>query len=179
MTGSGFQSGSTVCPSDQASLLVAVVKKIRAEIPAFSTGVTCIISDTPFPSVEVNDYVFCTVCPESDTFAPDDPVGGGSQGIIEVSSFRVSVFSRVERDQLEREDQAYLAEDAGLLPLKKAVLKCLAGQQIFADYPINQQPMLIEWCRPVSAHHPPHGQHKDEFSSFGITFEAPFYWDLS
>jgi hypothetical protein len=176
---SGFGTGSRVCPIDQATLLKAIVCKLAAEIPSFSTQTTCLISDEPWPSVEVNDYVFCTVCPLSDSFTPDDTVGGSDQGVIEVSSFRVTVWSRMERDQLEREGIAFLDAEQGLLPLKKAVLKCLAGKQIYMDYPDNTIPLLIEFCRPVSAHHPPSKQHHDDYSSFGITFEAPFYWDLT
>lgn len=175
----GFTDKALVCATDQATLLGAIVLKLSKDIPSFSTEATCLISDEPWPSVEVNDNVFCTVCPLSDTFTPDDTVGGSDQGVIEVSSFRVTVWSRIALDQLEREGSAFLDAERGLLPLKKAVLRCLAGKQIFSDYPANEVPLLIEYCRPVSAHHPPSKQHHDDFSSFGITFEAPFYWDLA
>lgn len=176
---SGFGTLANVCPTDQATLLRSVVKMLRAEVPAFATETTCFVSDEPWPSVEVNDNVFCTVCPLSAMFAPNEPVGAADLGIIEVSELQVTVWSRIATDQLEREGLAFLDADRGLLILKKAVLKCLAGQQLFADYPTNSQPMLIEYCRPTRAAHPPSKQHHDDFSSFAIVFEAPFYWDLS
>ncbi len=176
---SGFGSSANVCPTDQATLLQAVVQKLRTEIAQFATETTCFVSDEPWPSVSVNDNLFCTVCPLSDTFDPNTPVGAGEFGIVEVSEFQVSVWSRIETDQLERATLAFLDDERGLLILKKAVLKCLAGQQLFSDYPTDTLPLLIEYCRPTSAKHPPSRQHTDDFSSFGIVFEAPFYWDLT
>lgn len=175
---SGFGTGSTVCPTDQQTVLNAVLLKIRTEITQFNSSTLCFLNNNP-SSIEVNDNLFCTVSPENDSFAPDDPVGGADLGIIEVSAFRVTVWSRIELDPLEKEDIAFTDATRGILPLKKLILKCLAGRQLFSDYPTNTVPLLIEFCRPVVAQHPPHGQHIDEFSSFSIIFEAPFYWNLT
>lgn len=172
---SGFGAGSNACPTDQKTILTAIVDKIRAGVTAFNNPTLCFISDEPWPTVEVNDNLFCTVAPESSVFSPDDPVGGGQYGTIEVGVFVVSVWSRIELDQLERAADAFNDDDRGLLVLKKSILQTLAGRQLQNTAGNN---LLIEHLRPVRANHPPTRQHKDDFSSFGIVFEAPFYWDI-
>lgn len=177
----GFGSSALVCPTDQATVLNAVVAKIRAEISGFSSEVTCFISDVPWPAIEVHDDAFITVCPKDAGFDDGLTVGGGSFQVLEHAVFQVTYWSRLTTDQLEHSKYAMLDSVKGILVLKKLILKCLAGQQLYSDYPTNTRPLLTEVLRPASAQHPPSRQHSGdiEFESMSLAFIGPFFWDLS
>jgi len=177
--GSGFNTGSSVYGTDQITVLNAIVDKLRTDISdAFGGESTCFVSDTPWPGVEVQDELFCTVHPLDSQFQFDDPVGGGSEGIVENAVFGVTVWSKIILDRLEHNATELTDADRGLLTLKKRVLKCRAGQQIHSDYPMNTTPLLTAHLRPLSALHPPSRQGAGDFASFSIQFMGPFYWNL-
>lgn len=175
----GFTAGALVAPTDQATVLLAIQSKIRAEIAGFGTETTCFISDTPEPGIEVQDELFCTIAPGSAEYDPEHPIGEGSAGIVEYAVFQVTVWSKIMLDRTEHEVSNFLDPNRGLLPLKKLFLKCLAGQQMFSDYPSNTEPLLIEWLRPTQAVHPETGQKEGKLSSFALVFVGQFRWDLS
>lgn len=175
----GFNSGSSVYGTDQIAVLQAVVDKIRTDInDAFGGESTCFISDTPWPGVEVQDELFCTVSPNNSDFQFDDPVGGGAEGIIENAVFNITIWSKILLDRIERNGIELTDKDRGILTLKRRVLKSLAGQQLYSDAPDNTVPLLTAHLRPLNSLHPPSRQGDGDFSSLSITFLAPFYWDL-
>lgn len=177
--GFGFTESAPVCPTDQRAVLAAIVAKLREDLSDIITETTCFISDTPWPSVEVNDHLFITVAPRDGQFDGDAPIGAASRGIIEHATIQVTAWSRAMLDRIEQAESAFSDDDQGLLVLKKRILRSLAGQQIYSDAPTNEVPLLVEWLRPTRSIHPPLRQHEDSFSSFSLAFEAPFYWDLS
>lgn len=179
MSSGGFSSSALVCPTTQNDVLLAIVAKLRHDIPEFDADSACFISDVPWPGIEVQNNLFATICPHDSSFDGQFPVGAGSFGIVEFAMFNVSVWSRIETDQLEHTDGALTDSIRGLLPLKQKVLKSLAGQQLYSDAPTNTRPLLVEWLRPTTAQHPPSRQFDDDFSSFSIVFEADMQWDLS
>ena len=127
---SGFSTSAAVCDTTQLLVLQSVVAKLRLDIPRFNNETVCFVCDQPWPSVEVNESLFCTVAPMSSSFSQDHPIGAGPEGIIEIAGFMVSVFSRIETDQIERSVLSFTDPDRGLLILKRLVLKSLAGQQL-------------------------------------------------
>jgi hypothetical protein len=176
----GFTVSAAVCPADQATVLAAIVAKLRTDLSdLFGNDSTCFVSDIPWPSIEVQDELFCTVCPGTARFDPDRPVGAADLGIVEVGVFQVSVWSKLALDRLEQCAIAMTHADRGLLRLKQLVLRSLAGQQIYADAPVNTVPLLIQYLRPTQAMHPAGRQGGADYSSFTLLFEAPFYWDLT
>ena len=179
MSSGGFSASALVCPMDQSTILLAIVAKLRNDISEFSGESICFISDIPWPAVEVQDNLFCTVCPASAEFMGKEPIGAGSLGIIEKGIFQVTVWSRLMTDQLEHSVLAFTDATRGLLTIKKQVLKSLAGQQLFSDAPTNARPLLTQWLRPVHAMHPTTKPAKGDFASFSLVFEGPFIWDLT
>lgn len=177
----GFGSSALVCPTDQATVLNAVVAKIRAEISGFDNEAVCFISDVPWPSTEVNDDCFITICPKDAGFDDGLTVGGGGYQVLEHAVFQVTYWSKLSTDQLEHSRYATLDASKGVLPLKKLILKCLAGQQLYSDYPTNTRPLLTEVLRPSMAMHTPSRQHSGdpEYASMSLAFIGPFFWDLS
>lgn len=177
MSGSGFGATASVCPTDQVTVLNAVVAKIRKDMAdIFGNDQTCFITARPIPSVEVSEEMFCTVCPDSSQFDQGMPDGGASWQICENSVFRVTAFTKIALDQMEHETIAFLDGDRGLLVLKKRLLQCLAGQQLYSP---AGNPLLLECLRPAHCRHEENRQDMDDFSSFGLSFEGRFFWDLT
>lgn len=176
--GCGFTASAQVQSTDQKTVLLAIVKKLRASITEFEQENLCFVSDKEWPTVALHENLFCTVCPKSAEFEDGLIIGGGMDGVKEIGVFAVSVWSRISTDQLEHSEHAFLDDERGILPLKKAVLKALAGQQLYSD-PDNTLQLLTEYLRPSHVTHQPIAESEDDFSSFSIIFIGPFYWDLS
>ena len=88
----GYLSSAQACPTTQSAILLAIVAKLRTDMPdIFGTDTTCFVSDVPWPSLEVQDDLFCTVCPMNSRFDADYPVGAANQGIVEIGVFQVTV----------------------------------------------------------------------------------------
>jgi hypothetical protein len=176
----GFTADASVCPTNHATILSAIVTKLRADIPdVFGSETTCFISDIAWPGIEVHDEVLCTVHPADSEFESEGAIGGGRQGIIENGVFRVTVWSKHSVDRIEHTVYALTDATRGILGLKKRVLQSLAGQQIYSDALANETPLLITCMRPLSATHPPSRQGDAEYTSFSIAFLGQFYWDLT
>lgn len=174
---SGFNSICDVGGTNQIVILQAIVDRIRSEInDSFGSEATCFISDVPWPAIEIHDTIICTVSPSSAQFVQEEPTGAGPAGVVELASFQVSVWSKIQLDQMERSVLALTDPDRGILVLKRRVLKALAGQQLYST---DGQPLLISYLRPISATHPAAGKAQDEFASFSIAFQGSYYWDLS
>jgi hypothetical protein len=178
MAGSGFGAGD-VCATSQLKVLNAAVLKLRVDLADILTYDTIFVSDTPWPIVEVNDRLFCTVCPASASFEEDLNAGGGDVQVVENSVLQVTVWLRMDVDQYDRTSQAFTDPNRGILVLKQRILTSLAGKQLYGDYPASTIPLLWEWLKPTQSMHTPSREHEDSFSSFSITFSAPFNWDLS
>ena len=172
-----FGGESGVLPTDQLTVLTAAVALIRFNVPAFEDSSQCFVSDTPWPSVEVHGNLFCTVCPRDGTFATGEAIGAQQDGIYEDTEIQVTVWSKIELDELEHAEAAFSDPERGILPLKKQVLMALAGKQLYD--PESQQPLLIMCLAPAASMHPPTRQHEDNYSSFSLTFHCSFNWDLS
>jgi hypothetical protein len=173
----GFNTSSEVGGTNQIVVLQAIVDKLRVDInDLFGSGSTCFISDVPWPGVDVQDQVFCTVSPANSQFMLEDPTGAGPDGVVEMAIFQVSVWSKILLDEIERSAIAMTDNTRGSLTLKQRVLKSLAGQQLYAN---DGQPLLMSYLRPTSAIHPASGQGKGDFTSFSLAFQGAYYWDLS
>ncbi len=176
----GFTISASVCPTDHATILLAIAARLRHDIPdLFGSETTCFISDTAWPGVEVMDETFCTVHPADSDFDPKLPIGAGNLGIVENGIFHVTVWSRLMTDQIEHSVLALTDATRGALKLKQRVLASLAGQQIYADIPTNSVPLLLTWLRPLKAMHPHSRQGDGDFTSFSIAFLGPFIWNLT
>ncbi len=172
-----FNNSCEVGGTNQTLVLQAIVDKLRSDISdLFGGESTCFISDVPWPGVEVQDQIFCTVSPANSQFILEDPTGAGPAGVVEMAIFQVSVWSKILLDEIERSAIAMTDNTRGSLTLKQRVLKSLAGQQLYAN---DGEPLLMSYLRPTSAMHPASGQGKGDFTSFSLAFQGAYYWDLS
>jgi hypothetical protein len=179
MSMGGFNAAALVGHTDQATVLLAAVKLLRASVEQFNSPSLCFVSDLDWPSVEVQQNVFCTVSPSDGEFDQAGIIGGANVQVLEASTLQVNVFSRIQLDRIEHAPIAFLDRQRGLLPLKKSVLKALAGRQLYGDYPTNMIPLLTKWLTPMHAKTGATKKEEDDFVFLSITFDAPFYWDLT
>ncbi len=172
-----FNNSCEVGGTNQTLVLQAIVDKLRSDISdLFGGESTCFISDVPWPGVEVQDQIFCTVSPANSQFILEDPTGAGPAGVVEMAIFQVSVWSKILLDEIERSAIAMTDNTRGSLTLKQRALKSLAGQQLYSN---DGEPLLMSYLRPTSAMHPASGQGKGDFTSFSLAFQGAYYWDLS
>lgn len=165
-------------PTTQMAVLEAAVLTLQLAVKDIDPN-QIFVSDTPWPSIDMNDNLFITVAPASAGFDQDVTEGAGAAFVLENSMIQVTVWSQILSDRYERAERALLDPIRGLLKWKQTVLKTFAGQQLYADAPENTQPLLTAYLRPTQAMHPPTKQTEDDYSSFSVVFSAPFNWDLS
>lgn len=175
----GFNDGALTPHVLQTTILQAVVDRIKASVSAFRTEATCYVTDRPLPEVEISDNLFCTVCPRDGEFDVEEMIGGGVFHVREYSTIQVSVWSRIETDQLDRAHECLTDPQRGALPLKRQILKALAGQQLYGDAPLDTKPLLITYLMPTRCQHPPSEIWNDDYTSFSMSFTCQFNWDLS
>lgn len=186
MTMVGGFAPNNACPTDQATVLKAVMGKLQFDLQdIFGHESVLYVSDQQI-TVELADNLSCTVAPAQGEFPAAEIDGSAQYQVLENSHFEVTVRSRIQTDQIERSEQAYLDESRGLLPIKKRVLKSLAGQQLYsqpeygdqATYDTSTGALLWMVLAPSRAVHQSK-QAEDEFSEFTVSFSCQFQWDLS
>ena len=176
---SGFSPEAQVRPTTHAEVLLAVATKIRSNVQSLGTENICFVSDTPEPSVEVNDNLFATVCPSDGQFDNGIIDGAGNVGVTELSPVIVTIFSRIEVDQIEHFQQGFTDVNRGLLTIKRQVLMALSGKNLDGgQYNGFGSLLLLEALTPSRSRHPLSKQRDDEFASCGLVFDAKFHWDL-
>lgn len=176
----GFAPSANVRPTTHVEVLLAIVAKIRANVTALSREPTCFISDSPWPGVEVESNLFCTVAPSEGQFDDGLMDGAGNLGVAEDSMVQVTVYSRIEVDQIERFEKGLTDASRGLLVIKQQILTALAGKNLDGGtFRGDSSNLLHEGLRPARASHKTRDpRHADDFASFSLAFRAKFSWDL-
>lgn len=173
----GFTT-SKIRPTTAIEVLEAVVAKLRNGVEQFNSETTCFITATPEPSVEVSDNIFATVTFMGGPF--DQPImdGSGNQGVVQLASIVIAVWSRVELDQIERFSIGDTDPALGLLSLMKDVLAALAGRNLDGGtYQAASSVLLLEPMYP-SRSQPSQPRQVDSFAGFTIPFDCKFWWNL-
>lgn len=160
-------------PTDQATVLQAVVDRIRDQVPRLGAANTCFISMKPEPRTDVRQSIYCTVCPMSGDYDQEMFAGSGAQGVIEHSGVIVTVFSQMKLDRADADEQMLLHLDRGLLRLKGQILKALAGHSLVNG--LNQQ-LLLQPMAPLNSGYPRDAG--DSAGEFSLSFSTDFRWDL-
>lgn len=175
---SGFSPQAQVRPTTAIEVLSAVVAKIQATVPLLGNESTCFISDTPEASAEVQDNLFATVSMGSGQFDQGIMDGAGNMGVAELSTVMVTVFSRIEVDQIEHFSRGLTDPERGLLTLKQQILKALAGKNLDGGlFNGFGSLLLMEHLGPRQAIHPG-SRNRDDMASFSLAFDAKFSWNL-
>lgn len=175
---SGFNATANVRPTTHAEVLLAIVAKIQLNVSVFTDGTVCFVSDTPLPSPDIQDELFCTVSPGEGHYDLGLIDGFGNLAVAENSNVVVSVFSRMQQDQLERCITTLTDSERGLLIIKQQILAALAGKNLDGgEYLGNPCNLLMEALTPTRVRHVPRDS-LDAFAYFSLYFDAKFNWNL-
>lgn len=167
-------SNHNAIPTDQVTVLLAVVARIRDQVPLLSQENNCFLSMSMDPIGEQRQDIYATVAPMSGRFDHEMFVGAGDAGACEQTGVIITVFSQMRLDRPSQDLQMLTQESRGLLLLKKQILKALAGHDL-QDSSGNR--ILRDRIEPLNASHP---QRYDESEgTFSLSFATNFVWDLS
>lgn len=168
-----------VRPATQTEVVEAFLARIRAGVPGLGSETNCFLSQTPEPSVEVQDNTFATVVVGGGQFNQGMMDGSGNIGVNEIATVTVNVFSRIMKDRLEHSTYAMLDSSRGQLALKRALLRTLAGKNLDGGtYQGAPSVLLLESMFPRHADHRTFSMPDEDFASFSVVFELSFCWDL-
>jgi len=158
--------------TDHATILDAVVKRIRSQIPEFS-GTSCIVSFKPEPAANVDKNLFCTVAPTDGQFELDNQIGGGAENLVEQAGVAVTMFSAMKLDRSDVHESVLMEKSRGLLVLKKKLLKALVGHDLQTpngDYILASQMHALRASQP--------GEDGQGRVFLQVTFSTDFGWDI-
>lgn len=159
-------------PTDQVSVLQAVVSLLQANIPLLSENNTCFLSLDDMTDASERQAIYGTVAPvASSSF--DESIFVGSAAVLEHSGVVVTVFSQLQLDRPDAAAETYADPSRGLLLLKKQILTVLAGA-VLLDGAGNE--ILVSPMRPIGGSHPP--RNSNQAARFSLTFTTDFVWNL-
>lgn len=161
------------CPTDHATVLQAVVDRLRYEVSELSAENLCFLSMKPTPRTDVRQNLYATVCPMGGTFDPEMFSGAGAAGICEKTGVIVTVFSQMKLDRADSDEIMLLHDARGLLKLKQRILKALSDHDLLGA---DGNPLLLEAMAPLSSGHP--RDNNESVGEFSLSFSTDFIWDL-
>lgn len=165
-------------PTDQATVLQAVVDRLIARLTAFSlTTSTCFISAEPEilePNSSAN--LFITVCAMDGQFAQDELTGAGEALCIENAGVIITPHTAVKLDRVEHVTNSLMVAGRGLLVLKKAILKAMKTSDRLQDSSNNE--LLVNLMHPLHGMRPRYNPDTG-LALLSVTFSTDFQWDLS
>lgn len=171
----GDEIGMTRIDSTQDVILTRIVARLRdeLELPATRCYETLTPLDEP-PIPKGGDY-FLTVSPGNGSFDVEMQSGGGVYQLMEMSSVTVTGYAMVALDPVDKETQVLHKVTRGTLPIKRAILKALAGHDL-QDGDDNE--MLRSFIYAIRAWNPQYNR-DTKMARFAIAFGIDFDWDLS
>lgn len=166
-------------PTDQVTVLNAVVALLQASVVMLSGNNTCFLSMHTDPIESQRQNLYASVAPMSGQydegiFAGAARISGQSSGVLEQTGVIVTVFSQMRLDRPDADSKMLTDETRGLLALKRQILSALSGRQL-QDADGNN--ILTTVMRPINASHP--GRAAEETGAFSVAFSTDFVWDLS
>jgi len=168
---SGF-TGLCGNPTDQVTVLNAVIALLQAGVPKLAGPNTCFLSMDTEPLGNQRQNIYGTVCPMGGSY--DGELFDGGAEAVEHSGVIVTVFSAMKLDRADADVAMLTDASRGLLGLKQQVLKSLVGKML-VDQSSNN--ILLRPMRPLQADHP--NRHNDTKGKFSLMFETIFQWNLN
>jgi len=159
-------------PTDQITVLNAVVALLQASVSALAGDNLCFLSMHTDPIENYRQNIYATVAPMSGRY--DEDLFRGSGNAVEQSGVIVTVFSQMRLDRPDADTRMLTDETRGLLTLKKQILKALNAKQLQDGEGNN---ILTSVMRPINAGHP--GRASEEMGTFSLAFATDFLWNLS
>ena len=164
--------------SEQADILVAVKARLQDQIPELGE-LNCFVSILPDGDpYRPADNLFVTVAPTGGTF--EGIAGGGARQCTENTGVLVTIFSRFRAQRQERDEDALVDEVRGILRMKRAILRALAGHDLYVSTDPLQPaaPALRAYLAPTESS-PPDPTGDREMVMVSLRFDVTFDWDLA
>lgn len=161
---------------DQVRLFDAIEERIRDQIAEFKSPNTCYLVIDPDEFELPERQTLClTIAPHAGEFDQGVFDGGGDDAILERSGFTVTIWSNIKLDRPDEKSIALNHASRGLVPLKKKLLKALAGFM-----PTDEDtgaPLLTDYIAPVAAGFP--AVPRKNCITLSVSFSLNWAWDLS
>lgn len=159
----------------QAELFEEIRARITEQIGEFSVPNTCFIVVDPSEFTPSQRQTLCaTISPHSGDFEQGIFTGAGIDGVVEQSGFTVTVWSQMRLDRHDEKTESMLDAARGLFPLKRKILKALAGWMPVDDAGAS---LLVEYIAPISAGFPQVAP--DGYCTMSLAFSLAWNWDLT
>lgn len=163
-----------VVNTTQKAVLEAVVTRLKANVTELNGDALCYVSDYPEPPENVQTELFAMVSPSDGQFDVDIQEGAGANDVREYAGVVVTVFSRVKLDRHGRTESLLVDSTRGMLPLKRKILRALAGQQLSS----GGNDLLVNHCFAQRASAPRYDP-RINLGVMSLYFSTDFAWDLS
>jgi hypothetical protein len=162
----------------QIEILEAIVDRLRTKIPEFTEG-TCFVSLLPIPVPAPAGDLGAIVSPgggsfdtEMEVLGPHDPA---DTTVVEDATFNITLYTRIQTDQVGRSDDIVQSRGLGLLEMKRRVLRALL---VDWEPEKGSNQLLRDMLHPVSAGDPDYDE-TARWGSMSLTFGTLFDWDLT
>lgn len=163
-----------VIATNQVDVLAAVVTRLKAAVSELDGDSLCYVSDYPAPPEQAINDLFATVSPSDGTFDVDLQEGAAANDVREYAGVLVTVFSKMKLDRHGRTDSLLSDATRGLLPLKRKILKALAGHRL-QDGSGNDLTVNYLFAQKASA---PRWDADAKLGVMSLYFSTDFLWDL-
>lgn len=165
-------------PTDQTTVVEAVVTRLIASVNEFGDGNCFLTSEPPEDPVAIRQDLFCTVSPTDSQFDQGVQEGAGIDGTFENAAVIVVVFNAVRLDQTGRDASLLTKSGRGLLDLKRGILKALSGHDL-KDAAGDE--ILVNYMSPLRSEAPRSIKDKDSkfVGDLALLFSTDFQWNLT
>ncbi len=169
-TGGGLTANAGF-PTDQITVLDAVVARIQSHVPLLKGDNTVFLSLTTDPIQSERQNIYATVAPMGGQY--DEGLFTGIGIAAEDTGCIVTVFTQMRLDRSDEATKLLTDNQRGLLLIKKQLLACLTNYML---QDANSNNILRRPMRPINAGHPQKESEKQ--GSFSLAFTTDFTWSL-
>lgn len=168
-------NASMAIATDQATVLEAVVARLRDQVQELRNESVCYVSDFPQPPQNVQHNFYASISPTDGQFDEGEQIGAGSETLIEQTGVVVTCYSRMKLDRTGKATHLLFHEDRGLLAIKKEILAALASHRLL-DSDGNE--LLVAYMH-ASQSSAPRYDPEAKMGVMALHFHTDFQWDLS
>ena len=173
---------------DEVGVLDAVLLRLRSQLALTDRTCRLIARPEDVPTIPAGGDYFVTVAPGPGTYVEEEQVPDVAatqndparvSNITETSTITVSAYTRIKTDSTDHDDNLLRDATRGLLPIKKAILASLCGQDIATE---DGDTFLREWMHAQSCSAPDLVSIPQSNATYGriaITFGIMWDWKLT
>lgn len=158
-----------------ADVLLAIVERIRAQVPTLNDPSLCYLSLSPQLPMPTTSSIFCQVTPMAGEFESAALDGALAAQCFDATSVLVTIFCGTVLDEAGHDAEWLTHSTLGVLETARLVAKALTGwQAALAAAPsvlLTRQPII-----PLSHTQP---EREQRMGAIGLVFEVEFDWDLA